>query len=106
MEALQPLIELLREFGTPLVLAGLVVTGILVPKAYYDREIKRGDKATEATATTAGALAVLSEAVKSMAAEVEASVEAKKVVADNITALRAEVKELREDIRSLRSAGR
>ena len=83
-------LKLLTDYGALGILIILIVTGLLVPKAYYDREIKRGDAATLATATTSEALRLNAENIKSLVAEV--------------ASLREEVKGLRDDVRA-KSAG-
>ena len=42
----------------------LIINGTLVPRAYYDREVKRGDTATTAAESNAAALKDLTEETK------------------------------------------
>jgi len=48
----------------------LLLRGDIVTKGTHEREIKRGDLATEATATTTSTIKVLAEAVSKLAEEV------------------------------------
>jgi hypothetical protein len=92
------LLKLVLTYGPGAVLAVLVITGILIPKAFYDREVKRGDTATEAASKNADALKEVSTAMKEFAAILSAA-------RDEIAANRAEIEQLREDIRAIRLRG-
>lgn len=86
------LIKVIVENYGPLgILIALILTGFLVPKAYYTREIARGDKATEATATTSESLRQNAEGMK--------------LIATEMGSMKNELKGLRDDLRQLKSAG-
>ncbi len=73
------LIDALTNLGPLGIVVILIVTGYLVPKPYYEREIARGDKATDTADKNAEAL--------------------KTVVGTNDTLL-VEVRALRADMRA------
>jgi len=90
------LLKIVLTYGPGAVLEMLVITGILIPKAFYDREVKRGDVATEAASKNADALKDVSSAMKEFTG----------ALAENnkeIVANRSEIQQLREDIRMLQS---
>jgi len=78
-------------YGPGGVIAALVVFGVLVPRSFYDREVKRGDTATAAADKNAEALGLQTVALKT--------------IAEENSGLKDEVKALREDIRALRLNG-
>ncbi len=92
------LLKIVLTYGPGAVLAVLVITGILIPKHFYDREVKRGDTAVETASKNADALKEVSSAIKEFATLLAAA-------NANIIANNAEIKQLREDIRVLRLGG-
>lgn len=91
-------IKLLLTYGPGGVIAALVVLGVLVPRSFYDREVKRGDLATEATVKTVSAMTDVTETLKTVVAE-------NKTLLSEMGEVRQEVRGLREDLRILRSNG-
>jgi len=64
-------IKALINLGSLGVILYLIINGTLVPRTYYDREVKRGDAATTAAQSNADALKVLTDEVKKARAEEE-----------------------------------
>lgn len=84
-------VQVLLSYGPGGVIAVLVILGLLVPKSVYEREIKRGDIATQAASQNAAALLQVSEAVKvntSLIAEVK----------EDLNDLRVEASKLRDEL--------
>ena len=70
------------DFGPLGILLILVLSGFLIPKPFYEREVVRADKATDAAEKNADAL---------------------KTVTDVNVGLREDVRGLREDVKGLRA---
>ena len=84
-------VQVLLSYGPGGVIAVLVILGLLVPKSVYEREIKRGDIATQAASQNAAALLQVSEAVKvntSLIAELK----------EDLNDLRVEASKLRDEL--------
>ena len=90
-------IELLLTYGPGGIIAVLLILGILVPKSTFDREVERGEAATEATKTTSAAMKEMSDANTKLASEIG---ELRKEISTGNT----EIRNLREEVRILRSA--
>ena len=84
-------IKLLLTYGPGGVIAVLLILGILIPKSFYDREVKRGDNATDAASKNADALVKVTDALKSNSSIV---VELKA----EISGLKAEVAALKSEL--------
>jgi hypothetical protein len=79
---LDKIITPLIDLGPIGVIFILVITGFLIPKPFYEREVARADSATDAAQKNAEAL---------------------KTVTDANVSLKEDVKGLREDVRGLRA---
>lgn len=64
-------IRTLLNLGVAGVLIILLVTGFLIPKPFYEREVKRGDTATETSSKNADALRDVSGALRTVTDEVK-----------------------------------
>lgn len=62
-------IKTLINIGVAGVMLFLLINGTLVPRTYYDREIKRGDAATLAAQSNAEALKDLTDELRRKRAE-------------------------------------
>lgn len=56
-------IKILLTYGPGGVIAALLILGVLIPKSFFDREVKRGDTATQAASENAKALREVSSAL-------------------------------------------
>ena len=81
----------LIELGTAGIIILLLLTGWLVPKAFYDREVKRGDTATGTASTNAEAVRDTASALKTVTDEV-------KGVRDEMKSVRAELASVKEEL--------
>ena len=61
----------LIDLGTAGAIIILMLTGFLVPKPFYEREVKRGDIATDASNKNADALRDVSGALRTVTDEVK-----------------------------------
>ena len=91
-------IRLLLTYGPGGVIAAILILGILVPRSFYDREVKRGDTATETSSKNADSLKVVADALTVVTAT---NVELTKEVKD----LKEDVRDLREEVRLARLTG-
>lgn len=82
------IVKALLAYGPGGIIAALVILGALIPKSIFDREVKRGDLATESSAKTGDALKTVSAALT--------------VVTDSVKALSSEVSTLKDEVRDLR----
>lgn len=89
---------ILLTYGPGGVIAVALILGILVPKKFYEREVIRGDNATEAASKNADSLKNVSDALK-------VSTDALTKLRDEVSELKEEVRALREDLRAIRSSG-
>lgn len=79
----------LLNLGVGGVLIVLMVTGQLIPKAFYEREVKRGDTATESSSKNADALRDVSAALR--------------IVTDEVKGVRTELSSVKDELlRSLK----
>lgn len=85
-------LRILLTYGPGGVIAVLVVMGILIPKSFYDREVRRGDEATKAASLNAEALKTVSTALAAMSGEV--------------AGLKTELKEVRGELKDLQDSMR
>jgi uncharacterized protein YPO0396 len=99
-------LQILLTYGPGGVIAALLVLGVLVPSKYYDREIKRGDNATEAATHNAEALREVTTALKVTTETISGVRDALKTLRFDTTestkALREELKTLRTELSTLR----
>lgn len=82
------IVRVIGTWGPGGVVAAALIFGYLVPKAFYDREVKRGDTATEAASKNSDALVGVTTALT--------------VVSNEVVALRSEVASLKEIVADLR----
>lgn len=85
-------LKLLLTYGPGGLIAGLVVLGILVPRSFYDREVKRGDDATATASKNADALTGVSSALSIVASS-------NKTLSDEVAATKQELRELRDEFK-------
>lgn len=83
-------ISLLLMYGPGGVIAVLLIFGVLIPKAFYDREVKRGDAATSAASLNAEALRTVSTALATMGGEV--------------AGLKSELKEVKQELSDIKDS--
>lgn len=69
---MEGIISALLDLGPLGIMLVLIVTGYLVPKPYYERELARADKATDAAEKNADALKSMTETTKTLTEEVKA----------------------------------
>ena len=91
-------LKLLLTYGPGGLIAALVILGVLVPKAFFDREVKRGDLATAAAHNTSVAFTTVIDALKAVTGMVT---ELNKDVSD----LTTEIRDLRREVAELRGKG-
>ena len=84
-------IQVLLNYGPGGVIAVLVILGLLIPKSVYEREIKRGDLATQAASQNAAALLQVSEAVKLNTGLIA-------TIKEDVNDLKAEVAKLKDEL--------
>jgi septation ring formation regulator EzrA len=96
-------IKLLLTYGPGGVIAALVVLGVLVPSKFYEREIKRGDTATQTASSNAEALKEVTAALKTTSdALTDVREELKVLRSETLAGVREELKTLRSEISSRR----
>lgn len=81
-------IKILLTYGPGGVIAVLVVLGVLVPRSFYDREVKRGDNATTTASQNAEALKQVGDALR--------------IVSEQNAGLKSEVSGLKEEMGNMR----
>lgn len=85
-------VRLLLTYGPGGVIAALVVLGILVPRSFYDREVKRGDEATVTASKNADALTGVTTALSVVT-------DSNKTLVDEVNATKQELRELRDEFK-------